>query len=124
MPFSATVRPGPLPPLLDCSRALLAGTVTDQGGEDLVGYPVHVWGPGVDTVVLSGSASAYGPSGWEVVGVAEEEQGIWYVQLHLYNLYRAHPPPLRNSVDRDDRGLPAGAGPLPGTTVNSERRLP
>jgi len=92
MPFSATVRPGPLPPLLDCSRALLAGTVTDQGGEDLVGYPVHVWGPGVDTVVLSGSASAYGPSGWEVVGVAEEEQGIWYVQLHLYNLYRAHPP--------------------------------
>jgi hypothetical protein len=92
MPFSATVRPGPLSPLLDCSRPLLAGTVTDREGEDLVEYPLHVWGPGVDTVVLSGSAPAYGPSGWEVVGVAEEEQGIWHVQLHLYSLYRAHPP--------------------------------
>lgn len=92
MPFSATVEPGAHQPLMDCSRPLLAGTVTDREGEPLMGYPLHVWGPGVDTIILSGSAPAYGPSGWEVAMSEEETEGVWFVQLHLYNIYRTHPP--------------------------------
>ncbi len=92
MPFSFTVEPGPRPPLLDCSRPLLAGAVVDQEGEALVDYPLHVWGPSLDTIVRSGSDSRYGPSGWRVDLPADAAAGIWYVQLHLYNIYRAHPP--------------------------------
>lgn len=92
MPFSATVRSGPLSPFLDCSHPLLAGTVTDREGEDLVGYPVHVWGPETDLVILSGSAPLYGPSGWEVTEITAGKNVSWYLQLHLYAIFRAHPP--------------------------------
>lgn len=92
MPFSFTVEPGPRPPLLNCSQPLLAGAVVDQNGEALVDYPLHVWGPSLDTIVRSGSDTRYGPSGWRVNLPANAEAGVWYVQLHLYNIYRAHPP--------------------------------
>ncbi|MBN1954638.1 MAG: hypothetical protein JW900_06260 [Anaerolineae bacterium] len=91
MPFSATVQVGRQVTVLDCRQAILAGTVVDAAGEPLIGYPVHVWGPGEDTIAVSGDAPAHGPSGWEVAS-SGMETGTWYVQLHSYNVYRAHPP--------------------------------
>lgn len=92
MPFSFTIELGPQLPLLDCSQPLLAGAVVDREGEALVDYPLHVWGPSLDTIVRSGSDSRYGPSGWRVDLPADAGVGAWYVQLHLFNVYRAHPP--------------------------------
>jgi len=93
-PFSVAVTQGPDSSLLDCDYPLLAGRVIDSEGEPLVGYPVHVWASEVhtDTVVLSGSALRYGPSGWEVAATTARRKTTWYVQLHLHNVYRLHPP--------------------------------
>lgn len=96
-PFSATVQPGPYPPLLDCTSAGIVGSVTDWQGEPLVGYPVHVWGPGVQSIALSGSAPGYGPSGWQVAVSVDEEGATWFAQLHLYDVHQVHPP-LSNPV--------------------------
>jgi hypothetical protein len=92
--FSSTVIKGQSALLLDCTRPLLAGTVTDAEGEPLVGYPIHVWGGSVQTptIVLSGSAPDYGSSGWEVAVTTGEKSAVLYVQLHLHNVYRVHPP--------------------------------
>lgn len=92
MPFSFTVEYGPSPPALDCTAPFLAGAVVDQEEQELVDYPIHVWGPSLDTIVRSGNDSRYGPSGWRVDLPADAGAGVWYVQLHLYNIYRAHPP--------------------------------
>jgi hypothetical protein len=93
MPFSSTVEGGTSSALLDCDGVLVAGIVLDAEGEALTGYPVHVWGPGVDTIVVSGSAPAYGPSGWEAAATETEDGDIiWNVQLHVHNIYQAHPP--------------------------------
>lgn len=94
MPFTATVERRASE---TCRRLELAGTVTDQEGAPLEGYPVHVWGPGVNRIVLSGSDPTYGPSGWSVTLVALEKgnisvRGTWYAQLHRYDAYRGHPP--------------------------------
>jgi len=90
-PFTASVGLGPSD---DCGWAGLVGEVEDREGEPLEGYPIHVWGPGLETIVLSGSAPAYGPSGWEVVitDTGGPISGTWFVQLHQYNVYHHHPP--------------------------------
>ncbi len=88
MPFSATVE---VEASAGCRRSVLAGTVRDREGEPLLQYPLHVWGAGLDTIVISGSAPAYGPSGWEVT-LPGTARGIWYVQLHRYDIAQAHPP--------------------------------
>ncbi len=94
MPFSATVTTGQSAFLPQCGAVLIAGTVTDRDGESLTGYPVHVWGPVTDTIVLSGSALAYGDSGWAVrlPGETNGEGNVWYVQLHHYDIEHVHPP--------------------------------
>jgi len=90
MPFSATSVQGleALPMVEDC-QPLIAGTVTDAQGEPLTGYAIHVWGPGLETIVRSGSTLDYGPSGWEVEGM--EGEGVWTVQLHRYDVRQVHP---------------------------------
>ena len=101
----ATLTPSPAPALSfgatvelqaspDCTWAGLAGTVSSFEGEPLEGYPVHVWGPGLDAIVLSGSAPAYGPSGWEVVvgEAGTAASGTWHVQLHQHDVLLGHPP--------------------------------
>ncbi len=98
MPFSFTVQPGPNPPLLNCRQPLIAGAVLDRAGEALLDYPVHLWGPSLDTIVRSGSDTRYGPSGWLVELPQGATDGPWYVQLHLFNIRRAHPP-LSNIVE-------------------------
>jgi len=75
-----------------CTTTMLAGTVVDGMGRHLEGYPVHVWGPELDIIVVSGSADEYGPSGWEVLIGASRPVDTWYVQLHEHNVYQTHPP--------------------------------
>ena len=43
----------------------VAGTVEDLDGNPLKGYPIHIWGGGLDVVVNSGDDQMYGDSGWE-----------------------------------------------------------
>ena len=70
----------------------MAGTVVDSLGEPVEGYPIHVWGTGIDDIVVSGSAVEYGPSGWQILVLSEEVvTGTYYVQLHEYNVYTGHP---------------------------------
>ncbi|MDX2160387.1 MAG: hypothetical protein SF162_03585 [bacterium] len=44
----------------------IGGQVFDINNAPLTGVRVHVFGPGVDTFVVSGSNTLYGPSGFEV----------------------------------------------------------
>lgn len=93
MPFSYTTNIGSSPPLLNCTRPLLSGSVLDEEEEDLIDYPIHVWGPSLDTIVRSGSDTRYGSAGWSVdLPEGGAVAGPWYVQLHLYDIRRAHPP--------------------------------
>jgi hypothetical protein len=73
---------------------VLSGTVVDYEGEGLEGYPIHVWGPTGEVILISGSAPSYGPSGWEFVIPAPEGpvSGTWYLQLHVSSVYRNYAP--------------------------------
>ncbi len=51
-------------PYYGCAWMGVAGTVVDIDGNPLMGYPVHVWGGGIDVVVNSGDKPLYGDSGW------------------------------------------------------------
>jgi hypothetical protein len=77
-----------------CDRITLSGTVINQQGAPLQGYPIHVWGPGVDAIVLSGSADAADPSAWQVTitETIEVAPATWHIQLHQYSIERSHPP--------------------------------
>ena len=72
---------------------MLAGTVSDAEGEPLEGYPVHVWGPVGETILLSGSTPDYGPGGWAYILPRSKVPAlsVWSIQLHLHNVYRSHP---------------------------------
>lgn len=88
--FSATIEVEASP---GCNATTLVGTVRDSEGEPLIGYPIHVWGNGTEAIVLSGSAPAHGPSGWEF-SLPENSEGVtgtWNVQLHQHSVYRHHP---------------------------------
>ncbi len=83
-PFTATVKPGDIGS--DCRRALIAGTVADGDGKGLENYPLHLWGPGLDTVLRTDARGR-----WQAelpAGAA----GDWYVQLHAPDPETAYPP--------------------------------
>jgi hypothetical protein len=72
----------------------LAGTVSSAEGEPLEGYPVHLWGPGGDVILLSGSDPSRGASGWSHVAPSQGEtiSSTWHLQLHLPDVYQNYPP--------------------------------
>ncbi len=76
-----------------CAWSGVAGLVQDLDGNPLRGYPIRVWGGGLDLVVLSGDAPAYGDSGWEQFfnSMPFEAQGVFRVQLHSRD-NPSHPP--------------------------------
>jgi hypothetical protein len=90
MPFEAIVASQASP---DCTTIGIAGTVSDVNGEPLTGFPIHVWGEGIEQVVLSGSAPVHGDSGWEVAIPNPQEplSDTWYVQLHVRSTFRSYP---------------------------------
>jgi len=79
-------------PYYGCAWMGVAGTVEDIDGNPLTGYPIHVWGGGIDTVVNSGDKQVYGDSGWEQFfdSTPREVNGVFRVQVHAK--YDPHPP--------------------------------
>jgi len=80
-------------PYYGCSWMGVAGTVQDLDGNALIGYPIHVWGGGIDVVVNSGDKQLYGASGWEqfFTNRPMAVNGIFRVQLHSRDNPN-HPP--------------------------------
>lgn len=80
-------------PYYGCAWTGVAGTVEDIDGNPLIGYPIHIWGGGIDTVVYSGSKPLYGDSGWEQFfnNAPMEVRGVFRVQIHAKDDPR-HPP--------------------------------
>ena len=76
-----------------CAWSGVAGLVQDLDGNALRGYPIHVWGGGLDLVVLSGDAPASGDSGWEqfLNSMPIDAKGVFRVQLHSRD-NPSHPP--------------------------------
>jgi len=66
--------------------------VQDLDGNPLKDYRIHVWGGGIDVVILSGSKQVYGDSGWEQFFLSQpaEMNGVFRVQLH--SPYEPHTP--------------------------------
>ena len=64
-----------------CNWQGLAGQVTTDRGEPLVGVEVRVRGEGVSPATLSGTAPFYGPSGWEIKVADGPNTGRYVVEL-------------------------------------------
>lgn len=80
-------------PYYGCAWMGVAGTVQDIDGNPLRGYPIHVWGGGIDTVVTSGDRPVYGDAGWEQFFDSSPRtvQGAFRVQIHAKDDPN-HPP--------------------------------
>jgi hypothetical protein len=80
-------------PYYGCAWMGVAGTVQNLDGEALKGYPIHVWGGGIDVVVNSGDKQMYGDSGWEQFfnNQPMELNGVFRAQLHSRDNPN-HPP--------------------------------
>ncbi len=79
-------------PYYGCAWTGVGGFVQDLDGNPLRGYPIRVWGGGIDTVVTSGSSQMYGDSGWEqfFTNQPQEFRGVFRVRLH--SPHGDHPP--------------------------------
>ncbi len=80
-------------PLYGCNWMGIGGTVQDIDGNPLRGYPIHIWGGGIDVVVNSGDNQRYGDAGWEqyLMPYPQELNGIFRVQIHAKDNPN-HPP--------------------------------
>jgi hypothetical protein len=91
-------------PRYGCSWMGVGGTVQDLDGNPLIGYPIHVWGGGIDAVVTSGDKQIYGDSGWEqfFMGQPTQAQGVFRVQIHA----RDNPdrPPISEVIELNYEG--------------------
>lgn len=79
-------------PYYGCNWTGVAGIVQDLDGNPLQGYPIHIWGGGIDVVVTSGDKQMYGDSGWEQFfsNAPMESRGVFRVQIH--SQYEPHAP--------------------------------
>lgn len=91
-------------PYYGCSWMGVAGTVEDLDGNPLVGYPIHIWGGGIDTVVAAGSKQLYGDAGWEqfFTNQPSEVQGVFRVQIHAKD--DPNHPPISEEIVLDFSG--------------------
>jgi hypothetical protein len=64
----------------------------------LVGYPIHIWGGGIDVVVTSGDKQNYGDAGWEqfFLNNPQELRGVFRVQIH--DKYNPNHPPVSQEI--------------------------
>jgi hypothetical protein len=74
-------------PQYGCSWTGVAGIVQDLDGNPLIGYPVHVWGAGVDVVVTSGADARFNTiygsqAAWEQFFDGSPKSMEVRVQLH------------------------------------------
>ncbi len=92
-------------PHYSCDWMGVAGLVQDLDGNPLEGYPIHVWGGGIDQVMTSGSKQMYGDSGWEqfFTNAPMEISGTFHVQLHSRD--NPNHPPISQEITLDFTGL-------------------
>lgn len=64
-----------------CNWQGLAGLVTTDRGEPVIGVEVRVRGAGGNFAALSGTATFYGPSGWEIKVADQPNTGSYVVEL-------------------------------------------
>lgn len=64
-----------------CRWSSIAGTVSDVSGQALNDYQIRILGEGVDETIISGSASGYGPGGFELQLGNEALDAEFAVQL-------------------------------------------
>lgn len=88
-------------PQYGCSWTGAAGHVQDLDGNPLTGYPVHVWGGGIDTVVTSGAdarfSTIYGnEAAWEQFFDSNPKPMEIRVQLH--DPYRSNHLPISEEI--------------------------
>lgn len=92
-------------PYYGCNWMGIAGVVQDIDGNALTGYPIHVWGGGIDVVVNSGDKQMYGDSGWEqfINNQPQDLRGVFRVQIHS----RDNPdhPPVSPEIILDFEGF-------------------
>lgn len=92
-------------PYYGCTWMGVAGTVEDIDGNPLRGYPIHVWGGGIDTVVTSGDKPVYGDAGWEQFfdSSPKSVDGVFRVQIHSRD--NPNHPPISAEVVLNFEGL-------------------
>jgi len=98
-PFTAEVTLGM--PQYGCSWTGVAGHVQDLDGNPLIGYPIHVWGAGIDVVVTSGADARFNTiyghdAAWEQFFDASPKPLEVRVQLHDPD--RAEHPPISEEI--------------------------
>ncbi len=104
-PFTYEVSLGT--PQLGCNWTGVGGHVQDLDGNPIQGYPVHVWGAGIDVVVTSGADAGlntrYGhQAAWEQFFDASPKPMEVRVQLH--DPYRSDHPPVSEEIVIDFPG--------------------
>jgi hypothetical protein len=99
-------------PQYGCSWTGVAGHVQDLDGNPLVGYPVHVWGAGIDGVVTSGSDARFNTiygnqAAWEQFFDAKPK--VFEVRVQLHDPYRDDHLPVSEEIVIEMPGF-CGAG--------------
>jgi hypothetical protein len=79
----------------------VAGQVQDLDGNPLSGYPVHVWGAGIDEVVVAGSDARFNTiygseAAWEQFFGPNPKAMEIHVQLH--DAFSANHPPVSDEI--------------------------
>jgi len=95
-----------------CSWSGVAGEVHDLDGNALPGYLVHVWGAGIDEVVVAGDNQRYNTiygsdAAWEQFFAPNPKPMEVHVQLH--DPYRADHLPISEEIVIDFPGYCGGA---------------
>ncbi|MEA3377736.1 MAG: hypothetical protein U9R72_16230 [Chloroflexota bacterium] len=90
-----------------CSWTGVAGRVEDLDGNPLPGYPVHVWGAGIDEVVVAGSDARlntiYGSeAAWEKF--FDEKPKVIEIHVQLHDAFSADHPPVSDEIVIDMPG--------------------
>ncbi len=99
-------------PEYGCGWTGVAGEVQDLDGNPLQGYPVHVWGAGIDVVVTSGAdarfSTIYGnESSWEQF--FDNKPKLFQVRVQLHDPYRDDHLPISDEIVIDMPGYCGGA---------------
>jgi len=104
-------------PQYGCNWTGVAGHVQDLDGNPLIGYPVHIWGAGIDVVVTSGADARFNTiyghqAAWEQF--FDSHPKPMQVRVQLHDPYRDDHPPISEEIVID---LPGYCGAALGYVV-------
>ena len=99
-------------PPYGCGWTGVAGHVQDLDGNPLQGYPVHVWGAGIDVVVTSGVDARFNTiygnqASWEQF--FDSKPKMFQVRVQLHDPYRSDHLPISEEIVIDMPGYCGGA---------------